>query len=35
VIARIFDMESDNDDAKDRPRRPRHVVFGKSTVKRG
>jgi hypothetical protein len=30
-----FDMESDNDDAKDQPWRPSHVVFGKSTVKRG
>jgi hypothetical protein len=28
-------MKSDNDDAKDRPWRPSHVVFGKSTVKRG
>jgi hypothetical protein len=27
-----FDIESDNDDAKDRPWRPSHVVFGKSTV---
>jgi hypothetical protein len=30
-----FDVESDNDDAEDRPWRPSHVVFGKSTVKRG
>jgi hypothetical protein len=30
-----FDMESDNDDAEDRPWRSSHVVFGKSTVKRG
>jgi hypothetical protein len=30
-----FDIESDNDDAKDRPWRPSHVVFGKSTIKRG
>ena len=30
-----FDIESDNDDAEDRPWRPSHVVFGKSTVKRG
>jgi hypothetical protein len=30
-----FDVESDNNDAKDRPWRPSHVVFGKSTVKRG
>jgi hypothetical protein len=30
-----FDLESDNEDAKDRPWRPSHVVFGKSTVKQG
>jgi hypothetical protein len=30
-----FDVESDNDDAEDQPWRPSHVVFGKSTVKRG
>jgi hypothetical protein len=30
-----FDIESDNDDAEDRPWRPSHVVFGKSTVKKG
>jgi hypothetical protein len=30
-----FDLESDNDDAEDRPWRPSHVVFGKSTIKRG
>ena len=30
-----FDVESDNDDAKDEPWRPSHVVFGKSTVKKG
>jgi hypothetical protein len=30
-----FDMESDNDDVKDRPWRPSQVVFGKFTVKRG
>jgi hypothetical protein len=30
-----FDIESDNDDAKDRSWRPSHVVFGKSTVKKG
>ena len=30
-----FDIESDNDDAEDRPGRPSHVVFGKSTVKKG
>jgi hypothetical protein len=28
-----FDVESDNEDAKDRPWRPSHVVFGKSTVR--
>jgi hypothetical protein len=28
-----FDIESDNDDAEDRPWRPSHVVFGKSFVK--
>jgi hypothetical protein len=30
-----FDVESDNDDAEDRPWRPSHVVFGKSTIKKG
>jgi hypothetical protein len=30
-----FDIESDNDDAEDRPWRPSHLVFGKSTVKKG
>jgi hypothetical protein len=30
-----FDVESDNEDAKDRPWRPSHVDFGKSTVKQG
>jgi hypothetical protein len=30
-----FDVESGNEDAKDRPWRPSHVVFGKSTVKQG
>jgi hypothetical protein len=30
-----FDIESDNNDAEDRPWRPSHVVFGKSTVKKG
>jgi hypothetical protein len=30
----IFDIESDNDDAEDRPWRPSHVVFGKSTIKK-
>jgi hypothetical protein len=30
-----FDFESDNDDAENRPWSPSHVVFRKSTVKRG
>jgi hypothetical protein len=30
-----FDMESGNEDAEDRPWRPSHVVFGKSSVKQG
>ena len=30
-----FDIESDNNDAEDQPWRPSHVVFGKSTVKKG
>jgi hypothetical protein len=30
-----FDVESENEDAEDRPWRPSHVVFGKSTVKQG
>jgi hypothetical protein len=30
-----FDVESDNEDTEDRPWRPSHVVFGKSTVKQG
>jgi hypothetical protein len=30
-----FDVESDNEDAEDRPWRPSYVVFGKSTVKQG
>jgi hypothetical protein len=30
-----FDIESDNDDAEDRPWRPSLVVFGKPTVKKG
>jgi hypothetical protein len=33
--SKSFDMESDNDDTEDRPRRPSHVVFGKSIVKKG
>jgi hypothetical protein len=30
-----FDVESGNKDAEDRPWRPSHVVFGKSTIKQG
>jgi hypothetical protein len=30
-----FDVESVNEDAEDRPWRPSHVVFGKSTIKQG
>jgi hypothetical protein len=30
-----FDVESKNEGAEDRPWRPSHVVFGKSTIKRG
>jgi hypothetical protein len=30
-----FDVDSGNDDAEDRPWRTNHVVFGKSTVKKG
>jgi hypothetical protein len=30
-----FDAESENEDAEDRPWRPSHVVFGKSTIKQG
>jgi hypothetical protein len=30
-----FDVDSGTDDAEDRPWRPSHVVFGKSTVKKG
>jgi hypothetical protein len=30
-----FDFDCDADDAKERPWRPSHVNFGKSTVKRG
>jgi hypothetical protein len=30
-----FDVESENDDAEDRPWRPSNVVFEKSTIKRG
>jgi hypothetical protein len=28
-----FDLESGNEDAKDRPWRPSHTIFGKSTIK--
>jgi hypothetical protein len=30
-----FDVESENEDAEDRPWRPSHVVFGKSTIRQG
>jgi hypothetical protein len=30
-----FDVESGNEEAKDRSWRPSHVVFGKSTIKKG
>ena len=30
-----FDIESDNDDAEDQPWRASHVVFRKSTIKKG
>jgi hypothetical protein len=30
-----FDVQSGNEDAKDQPWRPSHVVFGKSTIKQG
>jgi hypothetical protein len=30
-----FDVESENEDAEDRPWRPNHVVFGQSTIKQG
>jgi hypothetical protein len=30
-----FDVESGEEDAEDRPWRPSHVVFGKSTIKQG
>jgi hypothetical protein len=30
-----FNVESKNEDAEDRPWRPSHVVFGKSTIKQG
>jgi hypothetical protein len=28
-----FDLESGNEGAEDRPRRPSHTIFGKSTIK--
>ena len=28
-----FDVESENEDAEDRPWRPSHTIFGKSTIK--
>jgi hypothetical protein len=30
-----FDVESGNEDVEDRPWRPSHVVFGKSTIRQG
>jgi hypothetical protein len=30
-----FDVESGNEDGEDRPKRPSHVVFGKTTIKQG
>jgi hypothetical protein len=30
-----FDVESENEDVKDRPWRPSRVVFGKSTIRQG
>jgi hypothetical protein len=30
-----FDIESEDENAEDRPLRPSHVVFGKSTIKQG
>jgi hypothetical protein len=30
-----FDIESENENAEDRPWRPSHVVFGKSTIRQG
>jgi hypothetical protein len=30
-----FDVESGNEDVEDRPWRPSHVDFGRSTVKQG
>jgi hypothetical protein len=28
-----YDVESDNEDAEDRPWRPSHTIFGKSSIK--
>jgi hypothetical protein len=30
-----FDVESENENAEDRPWRPSHIVFGKSTIRQG
>jgi hypothetical protein len=30
-----FDIESENENDEDRPWRPSHVVFGKSTIRQG
>jgi hypothetical protein len=30
-----FDVESENENAEDRPWRPTHIVFGKSTIRQG
>jgi hypothetical protein len=30
-----FDVESENEDVEDRPWKPSHVVFGKSTIRQG
>jgi hypothetical protein len=30
-----FDIESEDENVEDRPWRPSHVVFGKSTIKQG
>jgi hypothetical protein len=34
-VTASFDIESDNDGAEYQPSRPSHVVFGKTTVKKG
>jgi hypothetical protein len=33
VIVKSFDIESEDENAEDRPWRPSHVVFGRSTIK--